>query len=47
MVLVFQPQTHEYTDNCGLFKTGDIESVELRIGNTQKYPYKPVPINIT
>ena len=32
VVLVFQPQTFEYTDNTGLFVTGDIENIELRIG---------------
>ena len=44
-VLVFQPQTFEYTDNSGLFVTGDIENIELRIGNKQKYPDKPISIN--
>ena len=34
VVLVFQPQTYKYSDNTGLFKTEDIESVELRIDNT-------------
>ena len=29
VVLVFQPQTYDYTDNSGLFQTGDIESIEL------------------
>ena len=47
VVLVFQPQTFEYTDNSGLFVNGDIENIELRIGNTQKYPDKPLPINAT
>ena len=30
VVLVFQPQTYDYTDNSGLFQTGDIESIELQ-----------------
>ena len=47
VVLVFQPQTFEYTDSTGLFVNGDIENIELRIGNTQKYPDKPLPINAT
>ena len=37
IVLVFQSTTYEYNDNSGLFKTGDISQIELRIGNTQKY----------
>ena len=45
VVLVFQPQTFEYTDNTGLFVTGDIENIELRIGNTPKYPDKSISIN--
>ena len=45
VVLVFQPQTFEYTDNSGIFINGDIENIEFRIGNTQKYPDKPLPIN--
>ena len=47
VVLVFQPQTYDYTDNSGLFQTGDLENIELRIGNSQKYPDKPLPINAT
>ena len=47
VVLLFRPQTYDYTDNSGLFETGDIESIELRIGNTQKYPDKPLTINAT
>ena len=47
VVLVFQPQTFIYTNNSGLFVNGDIENIELRIGNTQKYPDKPLPINAT
>ena len=47
VVLVFQPQTFQYTNNSGLFVNGNIENIELRIGNTQKYPDKPLPINAT
>ena len=47
VVLVFHPHTFEYTDNRGLFVNGDVENIELRIGNTQKYPDKPLPINAT
>ena len=36
VVLVFQPQRFRYTDNSGLFVNGDIENIELRIGNTPK-----------
>ena len=32
--------------NSGLFKTG-ISQIELRIGNTQKYPVYPNKINIS
>ena len=46
IVLVFQSTTYEYNDNSGLFKTGDISQIELRIGNTQKYPVNPMKINI-
>ena len=45
-MLVFQSTTYEYNDNSGLFKTGDISQIELRIGNTQKYPVNPMKINI-
>ena len=46
IVLVFQSTTYEYNDNSGLFKTGDISQIELRIGNTQKYPVNLMKINI-
>ena len=29
------------------FKTGDISQIELRIGNTQKYPVNSMKINTT
>ena len=47
IILIFQPTTHDYNDNTGLFKTGDIEQIELRIGNTQKYPVHPMRIDNT
>ena len=47
IILIFQPTTHDYNDNTGLFKTGDIEQIELRIGNTQKYPVHPMKIDNT
>ena len=41
-VLVFQSTTYDYDDISGLFKKGAISKIELRIGNTQKYPVNPM-----
>ena len=47
IVLVFQLTTYNYEHNSGLFQTGDIEQIEVRIGSTQKYPVKPMTISLT
>ena len=46
VVLVFQSTIYDFNDNSGLFKTGDISQIELRISNTQKYPVNPMKIDI-
>ena len=46
VVSMLQKQTYDYTDNSRLFEFSDIESIELRLGNTQKYPDKPLSINM-